>query len=474
MSPISPRPGNLAYLIYTSGSTGRPKAVAIEHRSAVALALWAREVFPEGDLAGVLAATSVSFDLSVFELFVPLAWGGRVILAENALALPGLPAAGEVRLVNTVPSAMAELVRQGAVPASVRTVNLAGEPLKRALVSALEERLPEARVRNLYGPSEDTTYSTWAPQERGEGEPGIGRPLPGTSARVLDRAGRRTPAGVPGELHLGGAGLARGYLGRPDLTAERFVPDPFASHPGERLYRTGDLVRYRPGGELEYLGRLDHQVKLRGFRIELGEIESALLGHPEVRDAVVVAREDGPAGLRLVAYVVPREREGADLPARLPACLGESLPPYMIPAAVVVLPALPLTPNGKVDRKALPAPDWREGATLVAPRTPLEEILAGFFADALGLETVGIEDSFFRLGGHSLLATQLVGKVRGAFQVELPLRRLFETPTVAALAQTILAAEARPGQSERIARALLKIRKLAAERQLALAGSDPA
>jgi acyl carrier protein len=279
---------------------------------------------------------------------------------------------------------------------------------------------------------------------------------------------------VPGELHLGGAGLARGYLGRPDLTAERFVPAPFARRAGERLYRTGDLVRYRPSGELEYLGRLDHQVKLRGFRIELGEIESALLGHPGVRDAVVVAREDQPGGARLVAYLVAEGRDGEDLQALLPAWLGFYLPSHMVPAAFVVLPALPLTPNGKVDRKALPAPDWQAGATSVAPRTPLEEVLAGFFAEALGLESVGVEDSFFRLGGHSLLATQLVGKVRGAFQVELPLKRLFETPTVAALAAAIAAAETKPGQSERIARALLKVQKLAAERLLAVAGSDPA
>jgi acyl carrier protein len=351
-------------------------------------------------------------------------------------------------------------------------VNLAGEPLKRPLVAALHGLLPEARVWNLYGPSEDTTYSTSALQERGEAAPGIGRPLAGTSAHVLDREGRRVPPGVPGELHLGGAGLARGYLGRPDLTAERFVPDPFAFRAGERLYRTGDLVRHRPSGELLYLGRLDHQVKLRGFRIELGEIESALLGHREVRDAVVVAREDSPAGARLVAYVVPREREGGELAALLPAYLGEGLPPYMVPAAFVVLPALPLTPNGKVDRKALPAPDWRSGASLVVPRTPLEEVLAGFFADALGLASVGIEDSFFRLGGHSLLATQLVSKVRGAFQVDLPLRRLFESPTVAALAAAVLAAEARPGQSEKIAKVLLRVRQLAAEKQLAVAGEE--
>ncbi|HEV7515340.1 MAG TPA: amino acid adenylation domain-containing protein, partial [Thermoanaerobaculia bacterium] len=236
----APGPDNLAYLIYTSGSTGRPKGVALAHSSAVALVRWAREVWSDAELSGVLFATSASFDLSVFELFVPLASGGRVILAENALALPGLPAAGEVTLVNTVPSAMAELVRQGQVPASVRTVNLAGEALQRPLVDALYGLGTVARVWNLYGPSEDTTYSTFALQTPGR-SPGIGRPIAGTRAHVLDRWLRPSPLGVAGELYLGGAGLGRGYFGRPELTAERFVPDPGSGPAGERLYRTGDL-----------------------------------------------------------------------------------------------------------------------------------------------------------------------------------------------------------------------------------------
>ncbi|HSK75447.1 MAG TPA: amino acid adenylation domain-containing protein, partial [Thermoanaerobaculia bacterium] len=244
---LPPEPGNLAYIIYTSGSTGTPKGVAIEHRSAAAFAFWAREVFPPEALAGVLAATSVCFDLSIFEVFVPLAWGGEIVLAENALALSGLPAAGEVTLVNTVPSAMAELVRSGGLPPSVRTVNLAGEPLKGVLVRQIQER-PDIEVRNLYGPSEDTTYSTFARMPRGGGEPSIGRPVAGTRAYLLDSALEPVPIGVPGALHLAGAGLARGYLGRPDLTAERFIPDPFGP-PGSRLYRTGDLARFRPDGE---------------------------------------------------------------------------------------------------------------------------------------------------------------------------------------------------------------------------------
>ncbi|MEA2692171.1 MAG: hypothetical protein QOJ16_1558, partial [Acidobacteriota bacterium] len=389
-------PENLAYLIYTSGSTGQPKGVAIEHRSAVTLALWARQAFSAAELSGVLFATSVCFDLSVFELFVPLAWGGRVIVAENALALAGLAAAGEVTLVNTVPSAMAELVRQGALPPSVRTVNLAGEPLPLALVEALYDTRTVERVWNLYGPSEDTTYSTFARQERGAPgplrpprQPDIGRPIAGTQAHVLDRAGRPVPAGVAGELYLGGAGLARGYLERPDLTAERFLPDPFAEAPGGRLYRTGDLARARSTGELHFLGRIDHQVKVRGFRIELGEIEALLGRHPGVREAVVLAREDRPGDRRLVAYVV-----GAGGPPppieELRAHLKEGLPEYMVPTAFVPLAALPLSPNGKVDRKALPAPERTAQEEKVAPRTPWEQRIAGIFSEVLGVERVGV------------------------------------------------------------------------------------
>jgi amino acid adenylation domain-containing protein len=423
----APVPDNLAYLIYTSGSTGVPKGVAIEHRSAVALARWAREVFPPEDLAGVLAATSICFDLSVFEIFVPLAWGGAVIVAEDALHLPAHPAAGEVTLVNTVPSALAELAE--ALPPAVRTVNLAGEPLAAALV----ERIPAARVLNLYGPSEDTTYSTCAVVPRGEA-PAIGRPIAGTSAYVLDPGGRPTPLGVPGELLLGGAGLARGYFGRPDLTAERFVPDPFGA-PGSRLYRTGDLVRYRAGGELLFLGRLDHQVKVRGFRIEPGEIEAALLRLPGVREAAVLARQ----GASLAAYVVA---EGSA--AELKAGLRESLPEHMIPSAFVFLPALPLTPNGKIDRRALAGiePDAAP-VSAVAPRTPFEELVAGVWAEVFGIERVGVHDDFFELGGHSLLATRVMSRLRAALGVELPLRVLFAAPTVAGLA-ALLEREGRP------------------------------
>jgi amino acid adenylation domain-containing protein len=442
--------GDLAYVIYTSGSTGTPKGVAIEHRSVSTLLRWAHETFSAEELAGVLASTSVCFDLSIFELFAPLTCGGAVVLAQNALELPGLAAASEVTLVNTVPSAMAELVRLDGVPASVKTVNLAGEPLKRALVEQVYGGTRAARVWNLYGPSEDTTYSTCELVERGgEGEPTIGRPVANTQAYLLDRYSCLVPRGAVGELYLGGEGLSRGYLNRPALTAERYVPDPFSGEPGARLYRTGDLARWRRDGELEFLGRADHQVKVRGFRIELGEVEAAIAAHEGVRECVVVAREDEGGDKSIVAYVatgadastVNEAAAGGTLSsAALRARLRERLPEYMVPSLFVFLGELPLTPNGKVDRKALPAPG-RERQELerefVAPRDEVEGVLCGIWSEVLRVERVGAEDNFFELGGHSLLATRLIARAREALGVELPLRALFETPTVAGLARAV-------------------------------------
>jgi amino acid adenylation domain-containing protein len=428
-----PSPQSLAYLIYTSGSTGRPKAVAIEHRSAVTLALWARSIFSDRELDGVLASTSIGFDLSVFELLVPLCHGGRVILAGSILDLPDLPASTGVRLINTVPSALAELLAAGALPASVETVNLAGEPLRRDLVRGLFDA-GVRRVLNLYGPSEDTTYSTWselAPD--GAAEPAIGRPIAGTRARVLDARLRPVPVGVAGELFLGGAGLARGYLGRPDLTAERFVPSSFAEDgPGARLYRTGDRARFRPDGELSFLGRLDDQVKIRGFRIEPGEVEAALAAHPEVGQAVVLALGDG-GERRLVAYVAPAQ------PLDLRPFLASRLPDHLIPSIFVFLDTFPRTPNGKVDRKALAALGTGTSGTIAfePPRTPLEAALAAVWAEVLGLDRVGVHDDFFALGGHSLLAIRVQARLRERLGVDPPLSQLFRVRTVAALALTL-------------------------------------
>ncbi|HEX5709303.1 MAG TPA: amino acid adenylation domain-containing protein, partial [Pyrinomonadaceae bacterium] len=432
---------NLAYVIYTSGSTGRPKGVAIAHRSAAALVSWALSVYDAGQLRGVLAATSLSFDLSVFELFVTLASGGCVLVADSALSLAAVATRHKVTLVNTVPSAMAELLRAGDVPGGLEVVNLAGEPLTRALAEGTYAA-GAARVYNLYGPTEDTTYSTWELVNRGC-EPTIGRPISNTRAYVLDARMSLVPVGVAGELYLGGDGLARGYLNRPDLTAERFVPDPFAHTPGGRLYRTGDVVRYLPDGRMEFMGRADHQVKVRGFRIELGEVESALAEHEAVRECVVVAREFEGGDKRLVAYVVAEEKGEGALAAELSAAelrahLKGRLPEYMVPTAFVTLDAMPLTPNGKVDRKALPKPS--EGTMrveYVGARTPVEGVLAGVWSRLLGLEKVGVNENFFELGGHSLLATQLVSGVREALGVDLPLRAVFESPTVAELATRV-------------------------------------
>ncbi|MCP4659865.1 MAG: amino acid adenylation domain-containing protein, partial [bacterium] len=452
--------GNLAYAIYTSGSTGRPKGVAIEHRSAVAMVAWAHEEFPDAELAGVLASTSICFDLSIFELFVPLARGGKVILAANALELPALPAASEVTLINTVPSAMTEMVRMGGAPDSVRTVNLAGEPLKNQLVQRIYEQQTVARVLNLYGPSEDTTYSTWATIPKGwTSTPAIGRPVGGGEAYVLDRRLRPVPLGVPGELFMAGAGVVRGYLERPALTAERFLPNPFGAA-GSRLYRTGDLARYLPDGQLDFLGRLDHQVKIRGFRIELREIEILLAEHPGLREAAVAAREDRAGENSLVAYVVA---SGAAAPAvaELRGFLAAKLPDYMVPSLWMELPSLPLTPTGKVDRvalgrRALPAPEPTaevpagagSGPRDPVERDPVEEILAGIWSQVLGVERVGVHDHFFELGGHSLLATRVQSRVRRDLGVELPLRAVFEQPTVAGLAGCVDAALRREERSE--------------------------
>lgn len=429
---------SLAYILYTSGSTGRPKGVEIEHHSAVALIDWARRIFTQDEIAGTLASTSICFDLSVFELFVPLSCGGKVILAPNALHLPTLSAAAEVTLINTVPSAMTELVRNRAVPEGVKVVNLAGEPLKNALVQQVYQSTQVQRVFNLYGPSEDTTYSTFTLVERGAStEPTIGRPLANTQLYLLDSQLQPVPVGVIGELYIGGEGLARGYRNRPELTAEKFIANPFGAG---RFYRTGDLARYRPDRNIEFLGRRDNQVKLRGFRIELGEIETALTQHPAVREAVVVVREDQGSDKRLVAYITTSGSQPDALEMTVADHLRRMLPYYMMPTTFVQLDALPLTPNGKVDRRALPAPvATRPSATdaFAPPSTPTEARVATIWCEVLGVEPIGIHHDFFAIGGHSLLATQIISRCREAFQAEIALLSLFEERTIAGLAARI-------------------------------------
>ncbi|WP_368491801.1 amino acid adenylation domain-containing protein [Pseudomonas sp. Hg5Tf] len=440
--PVQIHADNLAYVIYTSGSTGQPKGVAITHGNVQALIDWSQQTYSREDMQGVLASTSVCFDLSVWEIFVTLASGGSLVLARNALALPELPARDQVRLINTVPSAIAALLRAGQIPASVRIINLAGEPLKQALVDQLYQLPGVVQVNDLYGPSEDTTYSTWTRREAG-GTASIGRPLPGTGSYLLDASLQPAPQGVAAELYLSGAGLTRGYLGRAALTAERFVPHPFSTL-GERLYRTSDLTRYRPEGVIEYLGRIDHQVKIRGFRIELGEIEARLLNLAPVREAAVLAVEY-QGGAQLVAYVAAHQHtdqvdDQAALRADIKARLGEQLPGYMVPAFVVFLPSLPLTPNGKLDRKALPAADQQPASVaFAAPRSALEQQIAEVWQQVLEVERVGLADHFFELGGHSLLATQVVSRLQAQLAVRIGLRDLFDHPRLDAFAQRLQA-----------------------------------
>jgi amino acid adenylation domain-containing protein len=434
------RAENLAYVIYTSGSTGKPKGVAIEHSSTVALLTWSKTVFTTEQLACVLASTSLNFDLSIFELFVPLTKGGKVILVKNALHLPTLSEDVGVTLVNTVPSAINELVKMKAVPASVQVVNLAGEPFQKQLVQQLYQIDTIQQVFNLYGPSEDTTYSTFALMKKGSTESlTIGHPIANTQIYILDNNQKRVPIGVAGELYIGGAGLARGYLNRPELSASKFIPNPFSQNNKDaRLYKSGDLARYLPDGNIEYLGRIDNQVKIRGFRIELGEIEAVLTQHSAVKETIVIVPEETLENKRLIAIVIPQPEQIIEA-TELRHFLQAKLPDYMIPSAFVSLETMPLTPNGKVDRRALSQlsldnyPLSEEA--FVAPRTPEEELLAGIWTSILGIKPVGIHDNFFELGGHSLLATQVVSRIRDTFSIELPLRHLFESPTIAGLSE---------------------------------------
>ncbi|MCG1040810.1 MULTISPECIES: non-ribosomal peptide synthetase [Burkholderiaceae] len=425
---------HLAYVIYTSGSTGMPKGVMIEHAQTVNFLHWALQTFTPSETRHTLFATSINFDLSVFECFVPLTQGSTVHLADNALAL--MHRAQPVSLINTVPSALQSLLMRRASLASASTINLAGEPLTARLIKQIFEQTPVKRLCNLYGPSECTTYSTWNSMYRGDPcIESIGRPIANIRIYLLDTHGQPVPLGAVGELYIGGAGVARGYLNRPELTAERFVRDPFSDKADARLYKTGDLARYLPDGNLEFLGRNDDQVKIRGFRIEPGEIEACLTQYPQVREAVVLA-QGGGSGKRLVAYVVAEADE--HLASTLHAHVAASLPEYMVPSAFVQLDILPLTPNGKLDRRALPAPDANAfmHQAYEAPQGEFETTLAQIWTELLGVDQVSRHDSFFALGGHSLLAVQLIERLRRR-GIGLSVRALFDTPVLMALAQTL-------------------------------------
>jgi len=425
-------PENLAYVIYTSGSTGRPKGVEVRHRGVVnyLASMACTPVLGAEDV--MMAVTTLSFDIAVTELLLPLTVGARVEIASRETAGDPLLLAKALETatcMQATPATWTMLLEGGWAGQPGLKALCGGEALPRALADRLLPRVGE--LWNVYGPTETTVWSALLRVGPGERPVPVGLPLANTALHLVDRDGELAPLGVAGELLIGGDGLARGYHGRPDLTAERFVPDPFGA-PGTRLYRTGDLARRLPDGTLEFLGRIDFQVKVRGFRIELGEIEAVLASHPAVRECVVVARKDD-GDTMLVAYVVGDASE-------LRSFLGGKLPPYMVPAAFVTLPALPLSPNGKVDRKALPAPERQETGSFTAPTDPTEELVAGVWAEVLRIDRVGVHDSFFELGGHSLLGTQVVSRIREVLGVELPLRRLFEAPTVARLAEAVRAA----------------------------------
>jgi amino acid adenylation domain-containing protein len=441
-------PANLACVMFTSGSTGRPKGVAVTHGNVVRLV---RETnYARLDAGCVsLQLAPVAFDASTFEIWGPLLNGGRLVMfPPGPLDLRRLGEVIERHGVTTL-WLTAGLFHQMVESHLERLRPVAqllagGDVLSPAHVRRAVAGLPGTEILNGYGPTETTTFATFHPVHAGdpEGPVPIGRALANARVYVLDAALHPSPVGVAGELYVGGDGLARGYLGRPDLTAERFVPDGVSGEPGARLYATGDLARWRPDGVLDLLGRVDHQVKLRGFRIEPGEIETALTAHPEVESAVVVAREDVPGDKRLVAYVVPVSTGAAEI-AGLPAFLERRLPAYMVPAAFVFLPELPLTANGKVDRRALPAPVAPVRAASSPPRTPLEEEVARIWSEILGVERVGVEDNFWNLGGHSLLATRALARLTDTFGVEIPLQTLFLAPTLGgfstALGEAVLA-----------------------------------
>lgn len=437
---------DIAYVIFTSGSTGRPKGVRIPHRAAVNfLASMAREPGLRADDT-LCAITTLSFDIALLELMLPLTVGARIALADRAtiadgVALAALLDAVDATVMQATPATWRMLLDSGWRGRPGMRLLCGGEALPRELADRLLDCGRE--LWNVYGPTETTVWSTLEQVPPGKGPVAIGRPIANTQVYIVDRRMQLQPVGIAGELLIGGLGVARDYLDRPELTAEKFIDDPFGSRPGGRLYRTGDLARWRRDGRLEVIGRIDHQIKLRGFRIELGEIESVLGLSDEVAQAVVICREDRPGDKRLVAYLVSKPgasaESGIDV-AALRASARERLPEYMMPSAFVCLERLPLTPNGKVDRRALPAPDAEAFAVneYAAPRSSEEDTLAALWAEVLGRPRIGIHDNFFDLGGHSLLATQLVTRMQNALGADITLRMMFEAPTVARFAELLM------------------------------------
>ncbi|MBZ4377531.1 non-ribosomal peptide synthetase, partial [Corallococcus sp. AS-1-6] len=447
----------LAYVIYTSGSTGTPKGIGVPHRAVLRLVCNTDYVRLEPSDRVAQAANS-SFDAATFEIWGPLLHGATVVGISKEVALSPRELEQAIRehgitTLFVTTALFNQLARE--TPAAfqpLRHLLFGGEAVDPKWVRAVLDKGAPGRLLHVYGPTETTTFASWHLTRHVSLDATtvpIGQPLANTTLHVLDERLRAVPVGLPGELFIGGPGVARGYLGRPALTAERFIPDPFAGEPGARMYRTGDLVRRLADGAIEFQGRRDHQVKLRGFRIELGEIESALVRHPEVGEAVLLVREDAPGDKRLVAYVVAHAGASPSA-ASLRGFLADQLPAYMVPSAIVLLESLPLNANGKVDRRALPAPTFELPHAIVpsVTRTPVEELVAGVWADVLGLPGVGLDENFFDLGGHSLLATQVVARLREALRTELSIRDFFEAPTLGAVVRKLEAAlAADPGHA---------------------------
>jgi amino acid adenylation domain-containing protein len=442
------RADDLAYVLYTSGSTGKPKGVMVTHRAVTNL-LGSLRVRPGLRAEDVwLAVTTLSFDVSVAEILLPLTVGARVVVASSAetrdgVLLGALIERTQATVMGWTPSGWRLLLASGWNGRKGLKALTAGEPLPRDLADQLLQRVDE--LWNMYGPTETTVYSTGCPVSPAAGRVLIGRPVANTRVYVLDRSLQPTPVGVPGELCIGGTGLARGYLGRPDLTAERFVPDPFSTEAGARIYRTGDVVRFTPDGDLEHLGRNDGQVKLRGFRLELGEVESVLQEHPQIARAICRVLQRGADDARLDAYLVP-VAGGVPTEAELRLHVRERLPEYMVPRDWVTIAAVPLTPNGKVDDRALPRPQAPAAgvSSAAVPRSSTERALAAIWSEVLGRTRVSLDDDFFALGGHSLLAAKVVFRIQQALGVSIPIRVVFDSPTVAGLASAVEAAVAAP------------------------------
>ncbi|RCJ21837.1 hypothetical protein A6770_04165 [Nostoc minutum NIES-26] len=495
-------PANLAYIIYTSGSTGQPKGVAIAHAGIVNRIVWGIERYQLTSKDRVLQKTSFSFDVCVWEFFAPLLSGASLVMAkpnghQDPSYLVQVMAQQQITIADFVPAMLQLILEQPGLEAcqALRYITCGGEALPKKLSNRFFSHLSKVELHNCYGPTEVSIDATsWVCQPHSE-VISIGRPIANQQIYILDTYLQPVPIGVPGELYVGGAGLSRGYLNRPDTTAEKFIPHPFSDETGARLYKTGDLARYQPDGNIEFLGRLDEQVKIRGFRLELGEIETVLRQYPGVAEAAVVVQnntDDEASQKRLIAYLVPKEHQqllefsssvgeeslyeilfpqgevnlhedNQQLSAKnLRSYLSRHLPDYMIPSVFVTIPQMPRTPNGKLDYRALPALDaaslsLEHDVTYVPPSTALEEVLVGIWREILQVERVGIHDNFFELGGHSLLAIQVISRIRDIFNVEIPVHNLFEATTIAKLSQLLIARETKLGQIEKIAQVFQKI-----------------